>query len=93
MLSSRGLKYNSDLYFKLTEYRWWVGLWSNSNGYLSIEIPNELSDYFDSIQKNGDKIYIYDKEKNSGIFSTLSQSLMLNIDFFGNFEGQCEIIK
>jgi len=28
-------------FIKLHEYRWWVGLWSDSQGALWLEIPNE----------------------------------------------------
>ncbi|MBP6891900.1 hypothetical protein KBB92_03150 [Candidatus Shapirobacteria bacterium] len=81
----------SIVYIKLTEYRPWVGLWSNSDGSIDLEIPNGWFDYFEQIEKNGDHYLIYKAypEKTfQGIFSLLSKTIAINTPQ-GVFEGSC----
>ena len=81
---NRGGTRSTTLYIKLHQYRWWVRLylycvWSNSNGSLWIEIPNEyvyvyIVNYFANIDKAGDQLQIFDYDnKFKGNFSTLTQ--------------------
>lgn len=85
-----------NLYLKLGTYRWWVGLWSNSDGEAHTEIPNTHIGYFSNLKKVGDQYQIFDFEMNiKGNFSTLSSVLALQIpvklatDFF---DGKCKKI-
>ena len=85
------------LYLKLGTYRWWVGLWSNSDGEVHTEIPNTHIGYFNNLKKVGDQYQIFDFEMNiKGNFSTLSNVLALQLpvvkktDFF---DGKCLRIK
>lgn len=82
------------VYLKLEEYRWWVGLWSESDAAMHIEIPNAYFDYFGNVKKVGDQYQVFDSAKRiKGNFSTLSKTLAINLplklqtDFF---DGTCK---
>jgi hypothetical protein len=82
------------VYLKLEEYRWWVGLWSESDAAMHIEIPNNHIDYFGNIKKVGDQYQIFDSANSlKGNFSTLSKTLTIQLpiklktDFF---DGTCK---
>lgn len=47
------------IYIKLEEYRWWVGLWGNSDGNLRLEIPNTVVEYYSYIDEVGDQLQIH----------------------------------
>ena len=79
------------VYIKLTEYKPWVGLWSDSSGSVHLEIPNEWYDYFDHVEEVGDQLQIFDsypQKTIKGNFSTLSKALAIDTPF-GLFEGNC----
>lgn len=82
------------VYLKLEEYRWWVGLWSESDAAIHVEIPNGYIDYFGNVKKVGDQYQIFDSaQRIKGNFSTLSKALAINLplklqtDFF---DGTCK---
>lgn len=82
------------VYLKLEEYRWWVGLWSESDAAIHVEIPNTHIDYFGNVKKVGDQYQIFDSaQRIKGNFSTLSKALAINLpltlqtDFF---DGTCK---
>ena len=82
------------VYLKLSEYRWWVGLWSESDAALHIEIPNTYVDYFGNVRRVGDQYQLFDSENRiKGNFSTRSKILAINLplklktDFF---DGTCK---
>ena len=81
------------VYLKLTEYRFWVGLWSKSKGCLSLEIPNRTFAYYEQIDRVGDNLHIYSNNDAKGLFSRLSNALTLDIGAFGVFEGTCNLIQ
>ena len=77
------------VYIKLEEYRWWVGLWSESDASLHVEIPNRFVDYFGHVLRVGDQYQIFDFSKSlKGNFSTLSKALALSTPA-GFFDGTC----
>jgi len=85
------------VYLKLEEYRWWVGLWSDSDAAIHVEIPNTYIDYFGNVKKVGDQYQIRDSAKNlKGNFSTLSKTLAIQLpvklktDFF---DGTCNKVE
>lgn len=82
---------NIALYVKLEEYRWWVGLWSEADGSLNIEIPNQHVDYFSHLVEVGDQLQIYENGSLAGNLSTLSKTLALKTAL-GFFDGTCKII-
>ncbi len=82
------LNYQSDLYLKLSEYRWWVGLWSDSDGYVKIEVPGNTWDYFNKIEKNSEHMSIYYNNELRGYFSRISHFLNIKSNYYF-FEGQC----
>jgi len=92
-LSSTDGSHPVTVYMKLDEYRWWVGLWSESDAAIHIEIPNTYIDFFNYVKKVGDQYQIFDSAKKlKGNFSTLSKALAINLplklqtDFF---DGTC----
>jgi hypothetical protein len=84
------------VYLKLEEYRWWVGLWSESDAAVYIEIPNTHVDNFNDVKKVGDQYQIFDSSKKvKGNFSVLSKALAINIPLreqINFFEGVCSEI-
>ena len=81
-------------YLKLEQYRWWVGLWSDSYGVAWLEIPNEHLEYYGRIAKVGDQLQFQDYSTRmlKGNFSTLSKALAVTV---GSrfFDGACKPIQ
>lgn len=89
-ISSNDYAQHTNIYMKLGEYRWWVGLWSDSNAELWVELPNETVDYFGNVSKAEDQLLIYDfKGQYKGNFSTLSKALTITTSN-GLFKGICK---
>ena len=92
-LTFKGKSQVKIIYIKLEEYRWWVGLWGDSDGMLHLEFPNEWVENFNHIKENGDQLQIYDRDKKLiGNLSTLSKKLALNTSI-GFFDGTCSKIE
>jgi hypothetical protein len=81
----------ASIYIKLEKYRWWVGLWSDSDGSLWLEVPNSWSDYYNRIVDSGENLIIYDtyEKKLKGNFSMLSKTIAIETTV-GYFVGTCE---
>ena len=97
-LCSRGISlwdfsHSATVYIKLTEYRWWIRLWKDSDGTISIELPSGLVPSYWHLVKTGDKFQIYDFRGDfQGDFSTLSNKLYIDNSPEGSFEGTCKRI-
>jgi hypothetical protein len=81
------------IFLKHKEYRFWVGLWSESKGMLWIEIPGKDVDAVTKIKKVGNSLQLYGySDEIKGHFSTLSKFISIKIsnDFY---DGQCKKIK
>jgi hypothetical protein len=79
-------------YMKLHEYRWWVGLWSDADGALWVEVPNEMLEYFENVTRVGDQLQIRDSQnKPQGMFSALSKTLAFKTHL-GFFDATCKRI-
>ena len=91
--SSDGNPQKATLYVKLDEYRWWV-VWVDSDGDITLEVQNKpLVDRFVSVEKNGDLLTIYDREKRPrGYFSTLSKTLAVTTSRW-SFDGTCNHVE
>ena len=77
------------IYLKLSEYRWWVGLWSDSDGMLMLESTDGFMSLFTQLEDNGEKLFIFDDEKRVvGSYSKLSGNLDLDTSR-GYIEGPC----
>lgn len=85
------------VYLKLDEYRWWVGLWSESDAAIHLEVPNTYVDYFGNVKKVGYQYQIWDSAKNlKGNFSTLSKTLAIQLPVklkTDIFDGTCTKIE
>ena len=55
------------------EYMWWVGLWQDSDGDVTLEVESKpIIDYFTHVIGNGELLLINDYQKHpQGYFSTL----------------------
>jgi len=92
-ISFRESKEPKTIFIVLEEYRWWVGLWSDSDGNIQLEIPNELVSYYNHVVEVENQLQIYDPPKDmKGHFSTLSKMLALETPY-GFFDGKCMGIK
>jgi hypothetical protein len=84
------------VFVKLSEYRWFVRLWSTSDGAMWTEVPNELYGFYPRLQSIGDNYQIFSDLQGgnpAGQFSTLSNALRLNMIGEGEFEGICQKIE
>lgn len=80
----------SQIFLKVHEYRWWVGLWSDSDGSIWLEIPNAAVDYYPHVKAVGDELQIREAAGFlRGTLSKLSMTLMLSTPR-GMFEGTCK---
>jgi len=86
-------KTHETLFMALERYRPWVSLWSESDGNMTIELPNEAVRYYSHITEVDTQFQIYSSPNDlEGQFSTLSRSISVQTPD-GLFEGQCEIIQ
>ena len=95
---------NKKVFLKFEEFRWWVHLWSDKDGYVYIEIPNQEYNFFNQVESVGDNIQITEQYQGrfifKGMFSRLSKSLLYarereSLDGLPNiesFEGSCSIV-
>lgn len=92
-LTSAGNTKPATVYIKFAEYRWWVHLWSDSDGALWLEIPNQAYDYFGQVTRVGDTRHIASQPNKGigGLYSTLSGTLALDTSL-GFFDGTCRPI-
>ena len=82
----------STIYIQLEEYRWWVGLWSDSDGNLKLEIPRRFNEFYEHIVDIDIQLQIYSKpQEMKGYFSPLSKVLSVKTTL-GFFDGKCKRI-
>ena len=87
-----GRSTDATVYIELSQYRWWVGLWSDSDGDMVVEAPSVGWGYvYWLLKENGNRIRIHETfpEKYIGDFYTFSGSLTLVTDYAGTFKGEC----
>ena len=79
-----------DLNMRLTEYRWWVNLWNDSDGMLRIEIPGNTAETFFYLKRVEDQIQISTVRDatTSGSYLLPSAKLFIAIKS-GDFRGTC----
>ena len=88
------------IYVKYEQYRWWVGLWSDSYGNFWIEFSDKMPESFRHVTKTGTELHMFNYEYlDSGKKLTPmegSLSLLSNkISIFKNkwsYKGQCSSI-
>ncbi len=82
-------KHSISLFIVLVDYRWWVRLWTDSDGRVHLEYPDQLLGNFFHVVKVGNHRHIFDSPNElKGNFSTLSKTLALQTPF-GFFDGKC----
>jgi hypothetical protein len=80
------------VFLEIAEYRWWIGLWSDSNGSVWIEVPTEWVDYAPRVADLGELVRFYGvRNEAKGQYSKLSQALTYERPN-GVFEGTCKAI-
>src|SRR3989344_2583957 len=80
--TSQGGDPSTTVYMKLQEYRWLMALRSESDGSVTVEIPNEWGEYFGVVERVGDQLQIYKHgsvPELRGAFSTLSNTLAIDM--------------
>lgn len=87
-----GKSQKSSVFIKLHEYRWWVGLWNDSDGSIWLEAPKVTLAYFDNLNDSGNQIQIYERDNLRGYFSKLSNTLEIH-DPDISFTGTCKAIE
>jgi hypothetical protein len=79
-----------DLNMRLTEYRWWVNLWNDSDGMLRVEIPGNNAETFLYLKRVEDQIQIWTVRDATTSGSYLLPSAKLSIAIkSGDFRGAC----
>jgi hypothetical protein len=93
VVSSQSNSQHVAIFMKLHEYRWWVGLWGDSDGSVWLEVPNRTLEYFEHVVEVGDQLQIYDYQRNQkGNFSSLSKTLAITTSAW-SFDGTCEKVE
>jgi hypothetical protein len=101
-ITAQSQKKSATFFMTLTDYRWWVKLWSNSDGMLLIEAPKEGLPYqpYLGTQKVGNGArHIYENSDEAGGVkgqrgAYYKRSNYLTLDTpRGLFEGDCVPIK
>jgi hypothetical protein len=88
-MTSKGTGTASKVFVRLQDYRWWVKLWSTSEGSLWLEVPNTTVEYYPRLSVAGDQLQIFNSAgKLQGQLSKLSFALNLSTPA-GLFEGSC----
>jgi len=73
----------------LHRYRWWAALWSGSDGYLRIEMPEQSVDAFVHLDQAGDVfVFLDDANGVQGTFALSRRSLNVQTPQ-GLFGGTC----
>lgn len=89
-IQKNGIKENQTVFLKLGVFAFHTKLWSDSDGSLWIESPNQWVDSYTDLDKVADSYQIYSyKNALKGNFSTLSKTIMLDTDF-GFYDGKCK---
>jgi len=91
-ISAEGVSHPTTIYMVLTEYRWWVGLWSDYDGNIWVELPDKTLHYYGNIEKILTNYHINDPISGRGTFSTLSKALDIKTPY-GFFDGKCKNIS
>jgi hypothetical protein len=91
-LATQGQTDNVEVFLKRQSYRWWVGLWSQSQGSFWLEIPNRTVEYYSNVTGT-DILGLSGSDGFRGTFSTLSNALQVNVPTVGNFTGVCQRIS
>lgn len=75
---------------RLTEYRWWVNLWNDSDGMLRVEIPGNNAETFLYLKRVEDQIQIWTVRDATTSGSYLLPGAKLSIAIkSGDFRGAC----
>jgi hypothetical protein len=84
-------------YLKLQRYRWWVALWSDSQGSAWLEIPNTAVYYFGFVTEAGDQLLFWDStggpSNYRGAYSPLSGALSVRLRESEAFSGSCKDLR
>ena len=84
----------STLNLRLTQYRWWVKFWNDSDGMLKIEIQAGHPEWFLYLNRAGDQLMIARDigATFSGHYSMGSKHLNL-LTGSGEFSGECRLLQ
>ena len=84
---------STNIYIKLLHYRPWVKLWADSDGSISVEVPETWAHFYSNIREDGSRYQIMNSRGGvEGSFSASSNTLAL-ISPYGFFNGTCTEIQ
>jgi hypothetical protein len=79
------------LFFLMNKYRWWVHLWGEDDGDIRIELPLKQTQFY-TFKSSGEFYHLNSQKEFKGIYSSLSNTLSLNLPE-GVYDGKCSIIQ
>ena len=90
-VESNGTSEPGIVFINVHRYRWWVGLWSASDGDIWLERPGVTFEYFGKLVEVGDQLQFYERDSSliRGAFSSLSKHLLVMAPAL-TFEGTCK---
>ena len=92
-IQKEGIEEQQTIFLKLGVLAFHTKLWTDSDGHLWIEAPNQWVKAFTDLDEIEDSFQIFSYEGAlKGNFSTLSKSIMLDTEL-GFYEGQCKEIE
>ena len=90
-----GTEERVELHFRLSQYRWWVGVWSESDGNILMELPDGSFEYLADVADEDPIFQIYKSPEELipvGRFSKISDKLTVQTAF-GRYNGSCRATK
>ena len=85
------LSSNEPLFFLMNKYRWWVHIWGEDDGDIRIELPLKQTQFY-TLKSLGELYKLNSHKEFKGMFSTLSNTLSLNLSE-GVYDGKCSVIN
>lgn len=82
----------AEMFVKHNRYRWWVHLWSNSDGEITAEVLHGMRAYYSEVEEFGDSINIAQDGTRMGVLSRLSMGIDLKTPE-GLFTGTCKQVE
>ena len=99
VLKEDGESKSAEVFIEISEFRWWVGLWGDEDGWIWVEKPKAIYENY-RFRDYGHVLHIYApiydrieiNERSIGGFTKLSKTLTLETAV-GYFDGRCTRIE
>ena len=81
------------LYVKMLRYRFWVNLWADTDGSMSVEIPEIWTHFYSKVRNEAAQYQMMNSQGGvEGVFSDSNDTFAL-VTPYGFFNGTCKEIK